>query len=139
MSCSQVLSIEWSLYMPLSILLQEEEEVPDDFAEDLPRGEQPIPKVEMERTSVLDLSPPVPPPTAQLLLRLMSHPPHHSRHQSISLSVLGSYLMFWMLSTHLLLIRHRWPSGWPQPRSLSRRIKPCFFRFRATSVSRQST
>ena len=35
----------------------------DDYAEDLPRGEQPIPVVEVERTSVLDLSPPVPPPT----------------------------------------------------------------------------
>ena len=36
----------------------------DGYAEDLPRGEQPVPVVEVERTSVLDLSPPVPPPTA---------------------------------------------------------------------------
>ena len=36
----------------------------DDYAEDLPRGEQPVPVVEVERTSVPDSSPPVPPPTA---------------------------------------------------------------------------
>ena len=34
----------------------------DDYAEDLPRGEQPVPEVEVEMTSVPDLSPPVPPP-----------------------------------------------------------------------------
>ena len=64
MSCPQVLSIERSLYMPLSILLQQQEEATDDIAEDLPRGVQPVPEVEVERTSVPDLSPPVPPPTA---------------------------------------------------------------------------
>ena len=36
----------------------------DYYAEDLPKGEQPVPEVEVERTLVLDLSPPVPPPTA---------------------------------------------------------------------------
>ena len=36
----------------------------DDYAEDLPRDEQPVPVVEVERTSVLDSSPPVPPPIA---------------------------------------------------------------------------
>ena len=36
----------------------------DDYAEDLPRGEKPAPLVEVERTSVPDSSPPVPPPTA---------------------------------------------------------------------------
>ena len=63
-SCLQVLSIEWSLYMLLSILLQPQEEAADDIAEDLTRGEQPVPKVEVERTSVPDSSPPVPPPAA---------------------------------------------------------------------------
>ena len=63
-SCPHVLSIEQSLYMPLSILLQQQEEAADDIAEDLPRGEQPVPEVEVERTSVPYLSPPVPPPTA---------------------------------------------------------------------------
>ena len=66
-SCPQVLSIEQSLYMPLSILLQQQEEATDDIAEDLPRGEQPVLEVEVERTSVLDSSPPVPPPTAPAL------------------------------------------------------------------------
>ena len=36
----------------------------DDYAEDLPRDEQPVPVVEVERTSVPDSSPPFPPPTA---------------------------------------------------------------------------
>ena len=34
----------------------------DDYAEDLPRDEQPVPVVEVEGTSVPDSSPPVPPP-----------------------------------------------------------------------------
>ena len=51
-SCSQVLSIKLSLYMPPSILLQQQEEAVDDVVEDLSRGEQPIPEVEVERTLV---------------------------------------------------------------------------------------
>ena len=42
--------------MPLFFLLHQQEEVVDDYAEDLPRGAQPV--------SVLDASLPVPPPTA---------------------------------------------------------------------------
>ena len=34
------------------------------IVEDLPRGEQPVPEVEVERTSVPDSSPPVPPNAA---------------------------------------------------------------------------
>ena len=49
--------------MPLSFLLHQQEDVLDDYAEDLPRGEQPVLMVEVERTSVLDSSPPVLPPT----------------------------------------------------------------------------
>ena len=64
LSCPHILSIERSLSIPLFFILQQEEEVVDDYAWDLPRGEQPIPEVEVERTSVPDLSPPVPPPTA---------------------------------------------------------------------------
>ena len=65
-SCPQVLSTERSLYMPLSIILQQQQEVTDDAAEDQPRGEHPVPEVEVEveRTPVLDSSPPAPPPTA---------------------------------------------------------------------------
>ena len=63
-SCTQVLSIERSLYMPISIILQQQEKTPDDVAEDPPRGEHPVPEVEVDRTPVLDSSPPSPPPTA---------------------------------------------------------------------------
>ena len=67
--CPQVLSMERSLVMPISFLLQQQdqEEVPDGVAEDPPRGDDPIPKVEVEveRSPVLDLSPtsPLPPPS----------------------------------------------------------------------------
>ena len=63
-SCTQVLSTERSLYMTLSIILQQQQEAIDDVAEDPPRGEHPVPEVEVERTLVPDSSPPVPPPTA---------------------------------------------------------------------------
>ena len=65
-SCPQVLSTERSLYMPLSIIPQQQEEGADDVVEDPPRGEHPVPKVEVEveRTPVPDSSPPAPPSTA---------------------------------------------------------------------------
>ena len=67
-SCTQVLSIERSLYMPISIILQQQdqEEVADEVPEDPPRGEDPIPEVEVEvkKSPVLDSSPPSPPPFA---------------------------------------------------------------------------
>ena len=54
--------------MPISIILQqqEQEEVADDVAEDLPRGEDHVPKmeVEVERSPIPDTSPPSPPPTS---------------------------------------------------------------------------
>ena len=55
-SCPHIVSLERTLSMPLSFLLHQQEEVVDDFAEDLPRDEQPV--------SVLDSSAPVPPETA---------------------------------------------------------------------------
>ena len=65
-SCPQVLSTERSLYMPISIILQQQQEAADDVAEDPPRGEHSVPKgeVEVERTPVPVSSPPSPPPTA---------------------------------------------------------------------------
>ena len=63
-SCPQILSRERTLSMPLSFLLHPQEEVEDDFAKDLPRGEQLVPVVEEERTSVPDSSPSIPPPIA---------------------------------------------------------------------------
>ena len=63
-SCPQILSRERTLSMPLSFLLHPQEEVEDDFVEDLPRGEQPVLVVEVERTSVPDSSPSAPPSIA---------------------------------------------------------------------------
>ena len=64
-SCTQVLSTKRSLYMPISIVLQQQdqEEVAEEVAEDPPRGEDPVPEaeVEVERSSIPDLSPPSPP------------------------------------------------------------------------------
>ena len=57
--------MERSLTMPITFLLQQQdqEEVPDEIAEDPPRGEDPVPEVEVEkdRSPVPDLSPPFPP------------------------------------------------------------------------------
>ena len=52
--------------MSISIILQQQQEVADDVAEDPPRGEHSVPKmeVEVERSPVLDSSPPTPPPTS---------------------------------------------------------------------------
>ena len=53
--------------MPISIILQQHdpEEVAEEVAEDPPRGEDPVPEmeVEVERSPVPDLSPPSPPPS----------------------------------------------------------------------------
>ena len=58
--------MERSLTMSISFVLQQQdqEEVPDDVAEDPPRGEDPVPEmeVEVERSPVLDSSPHSPPP-----------------------------------------------------------------------------
>ena len=56
--------MERCLVLPISFLLQQQdqEEVPDEVAEDPPRGDEPIPEVEVERSPVPDLSPPSPPP-----------------------------------------------------------------------------
>ena len=66
-SCTQVLSTERSLYMSISIILQQQdqEEVAYEVAEDPPRGEDPVfdVEVEVERSPVPYLSPPSPPPS----------------------------------------------------------------------------
>ena len=62
--CPQVLTMERAMVMPISFLLQQQdqEEVPDEQAEDSQRRDDPAPKVEMERSPVPDISPPSPPP-----------------------------------------------------------------------------
>ena len=79
--------MERSLYMPISIILQqqEQEEAADDVAEDLPRGEDPVHEmvVEMERIPVPDSSPPSPsspPPTTPAPTDTAS--PSHTSQQS---------------------------------------------------------
>ena len=65
-SCTQVLSMERSLTMPISFVLQQQDQevVLDEIADDPPRGEDPVPEVEVEveRSPVHDSSPPSPPP-----------------------------------------------------------------------------
>ena len=91
-SFTQVLSTKRSLYMPISIILQQQEEAADDVAEDPPRGEHPVSEVEVEveRTLVPDSSPPAPPPTALAPTDTAGYSIPHSSLQSISMSVLGS-------------------------------------------------
>ena len=62
-SCPTIVSLERTLSMPLSFLIHQQEAVVDDYAEDLPRGQQPVPVVEVERTSVPDSSLLAPPHT----------------------------------------------------------------------------
>ena len=63
-SCAMIISNERTLSMPRSFLFHQQEDVEDDYTEDLPRDEQPVPVVEVKGTSVPDSSPPVSPPTA---------------------------------------------------------------------------
>ena len=91
-SCTQVLSTERSLYMSISIILQQQEKATDDVAEDPPRGEHPVPEMEVEveraqfKIHLLQLHLLLPQP----LLTLMALPIQHSSLQSISMSFLGS-------------------------------------------------
>ena len=64
--CPQVLSMERAMVMPISFLLQQQdqEEVPDKEPEDSQRRDVHAPEVEMERSLVPDISPPSPPPPA---------------------------------------------------------------------------
>ena len=61
--CPQVLSMERAMVMPISFLLQQQdqEEVPDEEAEDSQRRDVHAPEVEIERSPVPDISPPSPP------------------------------------------------------------------------------
>ena len=83
--CTQVLSTERSLYMSISIVLQQQdqEEAADDVAEDPPRGGDPVPEmeVEVERSPVPYSSPPSPPPTA--LAPADTTDPSHTSQQSL--------------------------------------------------------
>ena len=64
--CPLVLTMKRAMVMPISFLLQQQDqkEVPDEEAEDSQRRDDHAPEVEMERSPVLDISPPSPPPPA---------------------------------------------------------------------------
>ena len=85
-SCTQVLSTEISLFMPISFVLQQQdqEDVVDEVAEDPPRGEDPIPEVEVEveRSPVPDLSPPSPPPPPSVPTLADTAGPSYTAQQS---------------------------------------------------------
>ena len=85
-SCTQFLSTERSLYMSISIVLQQQdqEEVVEEVAEDPPRGEEPVPEVEVEveRSPVPDLSPPSPPPPPSDTAPADTAGPSHTTQES---------------------------------------------------------
>ena len=64
--CPQVLTMDRAMVMPISFLLQQQdqEEVPDEEAEDSQRRDVHAPEVGMERSLLPDISPPSPPPPA---------------------------------------------------------------------------
>ena len=64
--CPQVLSMERAMVMPISFLLQQQdqEEVPDQEAEDSHKRDSHASEPEMERSPVPDISPPSHPPPA---------------------------------------------------------------------------
>ena len=71
--------------MAISFVLQQQdqEEVPDEIADDPPRGEDPVPEVEVEveKSPVHDLSPPSPPsPPSALALADTAGPSYTVQH-----------------------------------------------------------
>ena len=94
-SCPMTVSLERTLSMPLSFLFHQQEDVVDDYAEDPPRDEQPVPVVEVERTSVLDSSPPVPPSTAPAPLKTAG-PSSTSHLPSEHIPVTSRYFLAFM-------------------------------------------
>ena len=79
--------MERSLTMPISFVLQQQdkEEVPNEVAEDPPRGEDPVPEVEVEveRSPVSDLSPPYPPPPPSSPAPAYTASPSYTAQQSL--------------------------------------------------------
>ena len=84
--CPQVLSMERSLTMLISFLLlqQDQEEVPDEIAEDPPRGDDPVSEVEVEkeRNPVPDSSFPSPPPPPSTPAPTYTTGPSYTAQQS---------------------------------------------------------
>ena len=82
--CPQVLSMERALVMPISFLIQQQDqkEVPDPEAEDSHRDDIHAPEVEMERSPLPDISPPSPPPHAITAAPADTHGPSYTARHS---------------------------------------------------------
>ena len=83
--CPQVLSMEQAMVMPISFLLQQQdqEEVPDQEAEDSHRTDSHAPDPEVQRSPVLDMSPPSPPlPTSSVASADTPGPSYTAQHSS---------------------------------------------------------
>ena len=81
--CPQVLNMERAMVMPISFLLQQQdqEEVPDEEPEDAQRRDDHAPEVEMERSPGPDISPPSPPlPTSATAPADTPGPSYTSQH-----------------------------------------------------------
>ena len=82
--CPQVLSLERAMVMPISFLLQQQdqEEVPDQEAEDSHRTDSHAPEPEVERSPLPDMSPPSPPPHATSAATADTPGPSYTAQQS---------------------------------------------------------
>ena len=82
--CPRVLSIERAMVMPISFLLQQQdqEEVPDQEAEDSHRTDSHALEPEVERSPVPHMSPPSPPPHATSAAAANTPGPSYSAHHS---------------------------------------------------------
>ena len=135
-SYPHIVSLERTLSVSLSFLLHQQEEVVDDYAEDLPRGEQPV--------SVSDSSPPIPPPTAPA-------PPETAGQSSTSqqpsehipvtsrdlLAVMDAIRTCAATSASLAASQTALAERMARAEALSHRISLFFYKYRATLVSHQ--
>ena len=82
--CPQVLSMERAMVMPISFLLQQQdqEEVPDQETEDSHRRDSHAPEAEVERSPVPDMSPPSPPPHTSTAALADTPGPSYTTHHS---------------------------------------------------------
>ena len=82
--CPHVLTMVRAMVMPISFLLQQQnqEEVPDEETEDSQRRDDHDPEVEMERSLVPNISPPSPPPPASATAPADTPGPSYTAHHS---------------------------------------------------------
>ena len=83
--CPQVLTMERAMVMPISFLLQQQdqEEVPNEEAEDSQRRDDHAPEVEMEMSLVPDISSPSPPPPASATASTDTPGPSYTAQHSL--------------------------------------------------------